>query len=113
MECTLKDASLKRSNQNISISMEGIARDEESSIAIHDSPGRPADLCLNSARIVASIPVVACYVFAETLEQTFEITKPTDAYPYGHKCENGYGEKKKNGPECLPHIVDLSCKKVL
>ncbi|MDA7511793.1 hypothetical protein N8628_00830 [Verrucomicrobia bacterium] len=65
--------------------MEGIARDEESSITIHDSPGRPADLCLNSGGLVPSIPVVAFYVFVETLEQTFEITKPTDAYPYGHK----------------------------
>ena len=93
--------------------MEGIARDKESSVAIHDPPSRPAGLCLNSGVLVASIPVVAFYVFVETLEQTFEITKTTDAYPYGHKCENGYGEKKKNSPECLPHIVDLSCEKVL
>jgi hypothetical protein len=93
--------------------VEGIARDEESSIAIHDPPNRPAGLCLKSGGLVASIPVVVCYVFVETLEQTFEITKTTDAYPYGHKCENGYGEKKKNSPECLPHIVDLSCEKVL
>jgi hypothetical protein len=113
LECTLKDAYQKRSNPNISISVEGIARDEESSIAIHDPPSRPAGLCLNSGGLVASIPVVACYVFVETLEQTLEITKPTDAYPYGHKCENGYGEKKKNGPEYLPHIVDLSCKRFL
>ena len=67
----------------------------------------------NSEGFVASIPVVACDVFVEALEQTLEITKPTDAYPYGHKCENGYGEKKKNGPECFPHIVDLSYEKVL
>jgi hypothetical protein len=93
--------------------VEGIAGDEELFIAIHDPPGRPAGLSLNSGGLVASITVVACYVFVETLEQTFEITKPTDAYPYGHNCENGYGEKKKNGPECFPHIVDLSCKKVL
>ena len=63
--------------------------------------------------LFASIPVVACDVFVEALEQTLEITKPTDAYPYGHKCENGYGEKKKNGPKYFPHVVDLSYEKVL
>jgi len=47
-------------------------------------------------------------VFVEAFEEALEIVVAGDAYPYGHAREDGDGDKEENGPECLPHNVDLS-----